>query len=1107
MIGLPIRGSPFLQGRRACTLLPRPSVALLHRTPPSGSISNISGGGSMGKALGGSSTTPCRQPHVSSTSVRAHAAGAAPTTTPDTRPRVALVVTDFDETCTAADTTGLLMAAAARARTEGGTPGTEGLPRALAENYAVRYAQLMAVIMPDGGVQQQQRQQLSAAAPPLPPFDLNGLSEFLRRLSEFDAEMNAHAADAGATTGLTLPRALECAAGVALRDGVADAFARAARARAPVHVLSVNWCADFVAAALAPCGVRLRVVEADELRGEGAEGAQVEGAEGARAQQAQQPEQLEAQQLQQQQAQQAQQQAQQQQAQAQPQPTEQLLLANRLVLGADGAATGQLRVVAQSAVDKAAAFEWLRARHGLGGNTAGGVGSSSGNGVGANASSSAASPRGLVAYVGDSTSDLLALLAADVGIVIGSNRSLRRVCARFGVALRPLSSSVSLTDAGASSGVLYTTNSWHDVSDFLFGCETGSGAAAAAATAAAAAAPAQQVQQAQQQQQHVPRVLVVAGSDSGGGAGVQADLKTIMACGAFGATAITAVTAQNTAGVHGVHMVPTDFLMAQIDAVLDDIGCDVMKTGMLPDANTVRAVAAQVRRRRVPTLVVDPVMFSTSGSPLADDTVAGALLEHLAPLATLLTPNIPEARALLVAAGEADAAAALQHIMLGDAWGGGGASGPVHAEAAVAAMERAARAIVRISGCRAVLIKGGHLALGISSSGTGSVVEMVTDVLFDRETGYVARVALPRVTTRATHGTGCTLASAMAAHIARGAPLEDAVRAARAYVQAALASSAHLTIGAGPQHPFNHGYMLHGWGALDDAAAAAAAARAGGGAGAAPAEAQQQAQQQQQGACGGAGQSPPGRPQSPGGGRVDAHAMRAALRVYAVTDPSCNARAGRGMAEAVAQAVAGGATIIQIREKDVAGGDFLATARAAYQVCSAAGVPLIINDRVDIALACGPDVGVHIGQEDLPVAVARQLLGPGRILGVSTKTPEQAIAAVAGGADYLGCGAVHPTATKVKTRVIGLEGLSEVVAVAGSVPVVAIGGMCAANAADAIAVGAAGIAVVRDIFLAKDGALAAAELRAIVDAALATRGERLASSEAGAEAHACSATA
>jgi hypothetical protein len=205
---LPIR-SPILQARRARHLLPRPSVALLHRTMPVSS----SGGGAMikaqaGLALGGPTSSPCH-PHASA--VRAHAAAGAAPATPGARPRVALVVTDFDETCTTADTTGLLMAAASRARAEGGTPGTEGLPRALADNYAVRYAQLMAVLMPDGGAARplQQQAQAHGASPPLPPFDPSGLSAFLRRLSEFDAEMNAHAADAGARGG-SRPLLLRC---------------------------------------------------------------------------------------------------------------------------------------------------------------------------------------------------------------------------------------------------------------------------------------------------------------------------------------------------------------------------------------------------------------------------------------------------------------------------------------------------------------------------------------------------------------------------------------------------------------------------------------------------------------------------------------------------------------------------------------------------------------------------------------------------------------------------------------------------------------------------------------------------------------------------------
>ena len=206
------------------------------------------------------------------------------------------------------------------------------------------------------------------------------------------------------------------------------------------------------------------------------------------------------------------------------------------------------------------------------------------------------------------------------------------------------------------------------------------------------------------------------------------------------------------------------------------------------------------------------------------------------------------------------------------------------------------------------------------------------------------------------------------------------------------------------------------------------------------------------------------------------------LRVYAVTDPGCNARAGRTMVEAVAAAVAGGATLVQVREKDAATGAFVAAARAALRVCRAAGVPLLINDRVDVALAVGAD-GVHVGQDDMPARLARRLIGPGRILGVSVKTPEEAVKAAADGADYLGAGAVVPTGTKADTSVIGLGGL-KAVCDAVDIPVVAIGGVGKDNARGALEAGAAGVAVVSAIFAAADAEGATRALRVAVDGAL-----------------------
>ena len=259
------------------------------------------------------------------------------------------------------------------------------------------------------------------------------------------------------------------------------------------------------------------------------------------------------------------------------------------------------------------------------------------------------------------------------------------------------------------------------------------------------------------------RVLSIAGSDSGGGAGIQADLKTFAALGCYGMTAITALTAQNTRGVRSIHGVPPDMLRDQIDAVVEDIGVHAVKIGMLHSPEIVQTVAAALDRHGLATVVLDPVMVATSGAVLVDSAAASVLVRELFARAILVTPNLDEA-ALLVGrdlASEAD-------------------------------MEAAARELQGL-GARCVLIKGGHLQ--------GNVV---SDVLLLPD-GRAHWMRAPRIATANTHGTGCTLSSAIAAHLAFGASLIDAVEAGRSFVRAALESGARVRTGAG-SGPLNHGH-------------------------------------------------------------------------------------------------------------------------------------------------------------------------------------------------------------------------------------------------------------------------------------------------------------
>ena len=260
-----------------------------------------------------------------------------------------------------------------------------------------------------------------------------------------------------------------------------------------------------------------------------------------------------------------------------------------------------------------------------------------------------------------------------------------------------------------------------------------------------------------------PRVLSIAGSDSGGGAGIQADLKTFAALGCYGMTAITALTAQNTLGVRAIHGVPPQMLRDQIDAVVEDIGLHAVKIGMLHSPDIVETVAAAIDRHRLPNVVLDPVMVATSGAVLIDNPAIAVLVRELFGRAVVVTPNLDEASLLV--------------------------GRPLESEAA---MEIAAKELLAM-GAPAVLLKGGHLA-----------GEQVCDLLVTRSGGHHWMRA-PRIPSANTHGTGCTLSSAMAAHLALGADLLEAVQSARAYVRAALEAGANVRTGQGGG-PLNHGY-------------------------------------------------------------------------------------------------------------------------------------------------------------------------------------------------------------------------------------------------------------------------------------------------------------
>lgn len=256
---------------------------------------------------------------------------------------------------------------------------------------------------------------------------------------------------------------------------------------------------------------------------------------------------------------------------------------------------------------------------------------------------------------------------------------------------------------------------------------------------------------------HYTTVLTIAGSDSGGGAGIQADIKTISALGCYATTAITAITVQNTVGVEAVHPVPVDFVKGQIEAVLSDIGADAVKIGMLQSAEIVQALAEMLRKYKVGNVVLDPVMVSTSGHRLIEEDAIDTLRRELIPLARVITPNIPEAEILL--GGE-----------------------EIRSQASLPEMAQRLSASCGVS----VLLKAGHLS-----------EDELTDILYDKETDKLLQLTSKRIRTRNTHGTGCTMSSALAASLAKGETLQQAASSAKTFISNAIIAGADYEIGHG----------------------------------------------------------------------------------------------------------------------------------------------------------------------------------------------------------------------------------------------------------------------------------------------------------------------
>jgi len=266
--------------------------------------------------------------------------------------------------------------------------------------------------------------------------------------------------------------------------------------------------------------------------------------------------------------------------------------------------------------------------------------------------------------------------------------------------------------------------------------------------------------------------LTIAGSDPSGGAGLQADLKTFSALGVYGSSAVVAVVDENTVGVYGVHPIPLNFVQGQIRSVLNDIGADAMKIGMLHDSELIRGVLSTLREYPdIRRIVLDPVMVATSGDPLLQPEAVATLRDELVPYARVITPNLPEASLLL---GET-----VDHQDQ---------------------LEDAARALSHLTDAKvSVMLKAGHLEN-----------DSLIDIFYNAETDRSQRLASPRVNTVNTHGTGCTLSSAIAAYLAKGADLDNAARLAKEYIAAAIAAGAAYEIGHG-HGPVHHFHSLWKW--------------------------------------------------------------------------------------------------------------------------------------------------------------------------------------------------------------------------------------------------------------------------------------------------------
>ncbi len=524
--------------------------------------------------------------------------------------------------------------------------------------------------------------------------------------------------------------------------------------------------------------------------------------------------------------------------------------------------------------------------------------------------------------------------------------------------------------------------------------------------------------------------LSIAGSDPSGGAGLQADLKTFSALGVYGATAITAVTVQNTVGVKYVHALPPQVVYDQIVTVMEDIMPDAVKIGMVNDAETLDAIVRALTLHRPRFLVVDPVMVSTSGCALMQADALQVMEERLLPMADIVTPNLPEA------------------------WTLAGTDSSV---------DEAAQAILRL-GVKALLIKGGH------AEGTTK-----TDYLYVSYDDGVKRTEFSSATvdTFNTHGTGCTLSSAIAAMLARGHGMEEAVRQAKMYLTEALKAGADVVVGHG-HGPVCHFYddaVIRSYGYKVIRSYGYKVIRSSG-----PEVIRSSGSEVIRSSGSEVIRSSGPEVIRSSGSEVMRSSDSEVIRSNRKTVKPNNLKTLKSKLQFITHftdrysyldsammALEGGCRWIQLRMKDADEAEIERTARQILPECRRRGAVFIIDDHVELVKRVGAD-GVHLGKNDMPVDEARRILGDEFIIGGTANTFEDIQRLAAQGADYIGCGPFRFTTTKKNLApMLGIEGYENIVSLMKThginLPIVAIGGITYDDIPRIMSTGVTGIAI------------------------------------------------